>query len=157
MVMAYRNAHGVDTKIVRIFNTYGPRMRLNDGRVVPTLIRQALTGEPLTIFGDGSQTRSFCYVSDLVEGIFRLALSDEHLPVNLGNPEEFTILEFARLIIKLTGARGDIVFQEIPTDDPRRRRPDITKAQTILGWEPKVSLEEGLARTIEWFAPRISG
>lgn len=151
MVMAYHKAHGVDTKIARIFNTYGPRMRTNDGRVVPTLISQALKGEPLTVYGDGSHTRSFCYVSDLIEGIYRLALSDEHEPVNLGNPEEHTILDFARMIVRLAGSKSEIVFCKSPTDDPRRRRPDIGKAKTLLGWEPKVKLEEGLAETIEWF------
>lgn len=156
MVMAYHNAHDVDTKIVRIFNTYGPRMRLNDGRVVPTLIRQALMGEPLTVYGEGAQTRSFCFVSDLIQGIFRLALSDEHQPVNIGNPEEYTILEFAEKIIRLTGSSSRIVFEAIPADDPRRRRPDISKAQRILGWEPEINLEEGLATTIEWFRRKIS-
>jgi dTDP-glucose 4,6-dehydratase len=156
MVMAYHNTHNVDTKIVRIFNTYGPRMRLDDGRVVPTLIRQALMGDPLTIYGDGSQTRSFCYVSDLIEGIYRLALSDEHLPVNIGNPEEFTILEFAELIIKLTGTGSKIIHEAIPEDDPRRRKPDITKARTLLGWEPKINLEEGLSKSIDWFKNKIS-
>jgi len=151
MVMAYHKAHGVDTKIARIFNTYGPRMRTNDGRVVPTLISQALKGEPLTVYGDGSHTRSFCYVSDLIEGIYRLALSDEHEPVNLGNPEEHTILDFARMIVRLAGSKSEIVFCKSPTDDPRRRRPDIGKAKTLLGWEPKVKLEEGLVETIEWF------
>lgn len=156
MVMAYHNTHNVDTRIVRIFNTYGPRMRLNDGRVVPTMIRQALMGDPLTIYGDGSQTRSFCFVSDLIEGIYRLALSNEHLPVNLGNSEEFTILEFAEMVIKLTDAKSGIIYEPIPEDDPRRRKPDITKARRLLGWEPKIMLEEGLSRTIDWFRSRIS-
>lgn len=155
MVMAYHNAHGVDTRIVRIFNTYGPRMRLNDGRVVPTLIRQALRGEPLTIYGDGTQTRSFCFVSDLVEGIHRLSLSDEHLPVNIGNPEEFTILEFAETVRRLTGSKSDLVFNPIPVDDPKRRKPDISRARRLLGWEPNVKLEAGLSRTIEWFRDKI--
>lgn len=151
MVMAYNHAHDVDTKIVRIFNTYGPRMRIDDGRVVPTLIKQALNNEPLTIYGDGTQTRSFCFVSDLIEGIYRLSQTKEHLPVNIGNPEEYTILDFARLIIKLSGSKSEIVHREIPVDDPRRRRPDITKARRLLGWEPTIHLEEGLTRTIEWF------
>ncbi|MHB0999440.1 MAG: UDP-glucuronic acid decarboxylase family protein [Armatimonadota bacterium] len=156
MVMAYHNTHNVDTKIVRIFNTYGPRMRIDDGRVVPTLIRQALTGEALTIYGEGTQTRSFCYVSDLIEGIYRLSLSDEHLPVNIGNPEEFTILQFAETVIRLTGSKSEIVFATIPTDDPRRRKPDISKAQRLLGWNPSINLEEGLAKTIDWFKSRVA-
>lgn len=151
MVMAYHRAHGTNTKIARIFNTYGPRMRANDGRVVPTFISQALRNEPITIYGDGSQTRSFCYVSDLIEGILSLALSDTHEPVNIGNPEEHTILEFAEIIIRLCGSKSRIEFRSLPTDDPRRRKPDITRARRLLGWEPKVSLEEGLGRTIEWF------
>jgi dTDP-glucose 4,6-dehydratase len=154
MVTAYHKTHGVDTRIVRIFNTYGPRMRLNDGRVVPTFIKQALSGEPLTIYGDGTHTRSFCYVSDLVDGIYRLAMSDEHEPVNLGNPDEHTILDFAEAIIRLSGSRSEIAFCESPTDDPRRRRPDITKARKLLGWEPKIGLDEGLEKTIEWFRSR---
>ena len=155
MVMAYHKAHGVNTKIARIFNTYGPRMRIDDGRVVPTLVKQALRNEPLTIYGDGSQTRSFCYVSDLIEGIHRLALSDEHEPVNLGNPEEHTILDFAEMVMRLSGTRSEITFSESPTDDPRRRRPDITKAKSLLDWEPKVGLEDGLRTTIEWFRARL--
>ena len=155
MVMAYHKTHGVNTKIARIFNTYGPRMRINDGRVVPTLIMQALNGEPLTIYGDGSHTRSFCFVSDLIEGIYRLAISEEHEPVNLGNPEEHTILDFAKLIARLSGSKSEIVFAELPMDDPRRRRPDITKAKTLLGWEPKVGLEDGLSETIEWFRTKL--
>ncbi|MCL6520361.1 MAG: SDR family oxidoreductase [Armatimonadetes bacterium] len=151
MTMAYHNTHNVDTKIARIFNTYGPRMRRDDGRLVPTLITQALKGEPLTIYGDGRQTRSLCYVSDLIEGIYRLALSDEHEPVNLGNPEEITIIDFANLVLKLTGSKSKITFAPLPADDPRQRRPDISKAKRILKWEPKVSLEEGLVKTIEWF------
>ena len=154
MVMAYHKTHNLNTKIARIFNTYGPRMRLNDGRAVPTLIRQALAGEPLTIFGDGNQTRSFCFVSDLIEGIYRLALSKEHEPVNLGNPDEHTILDLARLVIRLSGSKSKIEFRKALTDDPRRRQPDITRAKKLLGWEPKVSLEDGLARTIEWFAQK---
>ena len=155
MATAYHKAHGVDTKIARIFNTYGPRMRINDGRIVPTLIKQALKGEPLTVYGDGSQTRSFCYVSDLIEGIYRLALSDEHEPVNLGNPEEYTILDFAKTVARISGSKSDIIFCETRPDDPRRRRPDISKARSLLGWEPKVNLEEGLENTIEWFKTRI--
>jgi dTDP-glucose 4,6-dehydratase len=151
MTMAYRRAHGVPTRIVRIFNTYGERMRLRDGRVVPALIGQALGGEPMTVFGDGSQTRSFCYVSDLVDGIYRLLLSDEADPVNIGNPAELSVLEFARTIRRLTGTSSEIVFRPLPIDDPKVRQPDITKARTKLGWEPKVGLEEGLLRTIEYF------
>ena len=159
MTMAYHRAHGVDTRIARIFNTYGPRMRLNDGRVVPNFIAQALRGEPLTVFGDGSQTRSFCYVSDLIEGIYRLLESNVTDPVNLGNPEEMSILEFAHKIIALSGSRSSIVFVQPEDarvrDDPKVRKPDITRARTLLGWQPQVSLEEGLRRTIEWFRTRI--
>lgn len=155
ITMAYHRYHGLDTKIVRIFNTYGPRMRLNDGRVVPAFISQALRGEPMTVFGDGSQTRSFCYVSDLVEGIYRLAISDEHEPTNIGNPAELTILQFAEVIQRLTGTRSAIEFKELPVDDPKVRQPDITKAGRILGWEPRVALEEGIAKTIEYFRPRV--
>jgi dTDP-glucose 4,6-dehydratase len=151
ITMAYRRAHGVDTRIVRIFNTYGERMRPRDGRVVPALIGQALAGEPMTVFGDGSQTRSFCYVSDLIEGIYRLLLSDEPDPVNIGNPSELSVLEFARTIRRLTGTSSEIVFKPLPVDDPKIRQPDITRARTILGWEPKVKLEEGLSRTIDYF------
>jgi dTDP-glucose 4,6-dehydratase len=151
MTMAYRRAKGVDTRIVRIFNTYGERMRPRDGRVVPALIGQALAGEPMTVFGDGSQTRSFCYVSDLVEGIYRLFLSSEADPVNIGNPSELSVLDFARTIRRLTGTRSEIVFKPLPVDDPRVRQPDISRARTRLGWEPKVKLEEGLSRTIEYF------
>ena len=151
MTMAYRRAHGVDTRIVRIFNTYGERMRPRDGRVVPALICQALAGEPMTVFGDGSQTRSFCYVSDLIEGIYRLLLSGEPDPVNIGNPTELSVLEFARTIQRLTGTRSEIVFKPLPEDDPKVRQPDISRARTLLGWEPKVKLEEGLSRTIEYF------
>jgi dTDP-glucose 4,6-dehydratase len=149
--MAYCRFHGVDTRIVRIFNTFGPRMRARDGRVVPAFICQALDGKPLTVFGDGSQTRSFCYVADLIEGIYRLALSNEHEPVNLGNPREMTVLEFARLILKLTGGNSPIVHKPLPVDDPKIRQPNIDKAKRILQWEPAVSLEEGLAATIEYF------
>lgn len=155
MTMAYHTAHGVDTKIVRIFNTYGPRMRRNDGRVVPTLISQALKDEPMTVYGDGSQTRSFCYVSDLIEGIYRLALSGEHGPINIGNPQELTVLQFAETIRELVGSKSEIVHCPMPVDDPKQRRPDITKARTLLGWEPKVSLEEGLSATIDWFKSRL--
>ena len=151
MTMAYRRAHGVDTRIVRIFNTYGERMRPRDGRVVPALIGQALAGEPMTVFGDGSQTRSFCYVSDLIEGIYRLFLSGEADPVNIGNPSELTVLDFAKTIQRLTGTASRIVFKPLPVDDPRVRQPDIGRARALLGWEPKVKLEEGLTRTIEYF------
>ncbi len=151
MTMAYRRAHRVDTRIVRIFNTYGERMRPRDGRVVPALICQALAGEPMTVFGDGSQTRSFCYVSDLVDGIYRLLLSDEPEPVNIGNPAELSVLEFARTIQRLTRTPSEIVFRPLPVDDPKVRQPDIRKARAKLGWEPKVPLDEGLARTIEYF------
>ncbi|MEO8432016.1 MAG: UDP-glucuronic acid decarboxylase family protein [Acidobacteriota bacterium] len=151
MTMAYQRAHGVDTRIVRIFNTYGERMRPRDGRVVPALICQALAGEPMTVFGDGSQTRSFCYVSDLVEGIYRLLLSQEREPVNVGNPAELSVLDFAKTIRKLTGTGSEIVHRPLPVDDPKVRQPDITKARTKLGWEPKVKLEPGLERTIEYF------
>jgi dTDP-glucose 4,6-dehydratase len=151
MTMAYQRAHGVPTRIVRIFNTYGERMRVRDGRVVPALICQALAGEPMTVFGDGSQTRSFCYVSDLIDGIVRLLHSDETLPVNIGNPAELTVLQFAEVIRRLTGTKSEIVFQPLPVDDPRVRRPDISKARQLLGWEPKVPLEEGLPRTIAYF------
>jgi len=151
LTMAYRRAHSVDTRIVRIFNTYGERMRPRDGRVVPALICQALAGEPMTVFGDGSQTRSFCYVSDLIEGIYRLLLSGEPDPVNIGNPAELSVLDFARTIQKLTGTKSEIVFKPLPVDDPRVRQPDISKAKSKLGWEPKVPLEKGLPRTIEYF------
>ncbi len=151
ITMAYHRAHGVETRIVRIFNTYGERMRPRDGRVVPSLICQALAGEPLTVFGDGSQTRSFCYVADLIDGIYRLLLSDVSDPVNIGNPAELSVHEFAKTIQKLTGAAGPIVFKPLPVDDPKVRQPDITKAKSKLGWEPKVPLEEGLKKTIEYF------
>jgi dTDP-glucose 4,6-dehydratase len=151
MTMAYHRFHGVETRIVRIFNTYGERMRINDGRVVPAFICQALRDEPLTVFGDGSQTRSFCYVSDLVEGIYRLLMSDETLPVNIGNPAEMTVLQFAERIKRLTGTRAPIEFRPLPEDDPKIRRPDITKARKLLGWEPRVPLDEGLQRTIDYF------
>lgn len=155
ITMAYHNQHGVDTRIVRIFNTYGPRMRLHDGRVVPELIFQALTGRPLTVFGDGSQTRSFCYVSDEVDGINRLMKSGCVTPVNIGNPAELTVLQFAEIVRRLTDCRSDIIFQPLPQDDPTRRRPDITKACELLGWEPKVDIKEGLMETIAYFKARI--
>ena len=151
LTMAYHRTYGLRTNIARIFNTYGPRMALNDGRVVPEFIDQALHGKPFTIFGDGSQTRSFCYVSDLVEGLVRLASSDERYPVNLGNPAEMTILDFAKRIQKATGSKDEIVFEPLPQDDPRKRRPDITKARRVLGWEPKISLEQGLKETVAYF------
>lgn len=151
ITMAYHTFHGVDTKIVRIFNTYGPRMRLNDGRVLPAFIGQALRGEDLTIFGDGSQTRSFCYVDDLVEGIYRLLLSDYHQPVNIGNPSEITISQFAEEIIKLTGTTQKVIYKDLPVDDPKQRQPNITRAKEVLGWEPKVSREEGLKITYDYF------
>ena len=155
LTMAYHRAHGVRTTIARIFNTYGPRMQLNDGRVVPAFVDQALRGEPLTVFGEGSQTRSFCYVSDLVDGLYRLLLSDERYPVNLGNPHEMTILEFASHILALTGAKSEIHFKPLPEDDPRQRKPDIAKARRLLNWEPKVSLEDGLRQTVEYFQKAI--
>lgn len=151
ITMAYHTFHEVDTKIVRIFNTYGPRMRLNDGRVLPAFIGQALRGEDLTVFGDGSQTRSFCYVDDLVEGIYRLLLSDYHQPVNIGNPGEITISQFAEEIIKLTGTTQKVIYKPLPVDDPKQRQPDITRAKQLLGWEPKVSREEGLKITYDYF------
>jgi dTDP-glucose 4,6-dehydratase len=155
MTMAYHRFHKVDTHIVRIFNTYGPRMRLRDGRVVPAFIGQALKGEPLTIFGDGKQTRSFCYVSDLIEGIYRLSQADYHEPVNIGNPTEFTILQFAELVRRLTSSRSSLVHNPLPVDDPKQRRPDITLAKKLLGWEPQVDLETGLRRTIEYFRDKV--
>jgi dTDP-glucose 4,6-dehydratase len=155
MTMAYHRYHGVDTKIVRIFNTYGPRMRLQDGRVVPAFISQALRNEPLTIFGDGSQTRSFCYVSDLIEGFFRLAMSAEHGPINIGNPVEMTIQEFAERITEIVGCTSGIEYRPLPVDDPKVRRPDITRARTLLGWEPKVPFDKGIIRTIEYFRTRV--
>ncbi|MBN9384235.1 MAG: SDR family oxidoreductase [Chitinophagaceae bacterium] len=151
MTMAYHNFHGLETRIVRIFNTYGPRMRLNDGRALPAFIGQALRGEDLTVFGDGSQTRSFCYVDDLVEGIYRLLLSDYHLPVNIGNPSEITLKQFAEEVISLTGTKQKIVYKPLPVDDPKQRRPDISKAKEILGWEPKVQRKDGLKITYEYF------
>ena len=155
MTMAYHFYHGVDTRIVRIFNTYGPRMRLNDGRALPNFVYQALSGQPITVYGDGAQTRSFCYVTDLIEGIYRLMQSDEHEPVNIGNAEEITILEFAERIRTLLGASTPIEFRPLPIDDPKRRCPDITKARRLLNWEPKVGLEEGLRRTLDFFRQRV--
>jgi dTDP-glucose 4,6-dehydratase len=155
ITMAYHNFHGVETRIIRIFNTYGPRMRLDDGRALPAFMSQALNGEDLTMFGDGSQTRSFCYVSDLVEGIYRLLLSDYHLPVNIGNPQEITLLQFAEEILKLIDTKSKIVYLPLPKDDPKQRKPDITKAQTILGWSPKVERAEGLKITLEYFKKEL--
>lgn len=155
LTMAYHRIHGIDTRIVRIFNTYGPRMRLNDGRVVPNFLTQALRGEPLTVYGDGTQTRSFTYVDDLVEGIYRLLFSDEIEPVNIGNPEEYRIIDFANLVNEITGNTAGITFKPLPKDDPKKRRPDISKARRVLGWEPRVSLREGLTRTIEDFRKRM--
>lgn len=155
IVMAYHRAHEVNTHIVRIFNTYGERMRLDDGRVLPNFMGQALRGEPLTVYGDGSQTRSFCYVSDLVEGIFRLLFTDFHEPVNLGNPAEITILQFAEEVRKLSGASTPIVFKPLPQDDPKVRKPDITRARKLLGWEPKIGREEGLKRTMDYFKKKL--
>ncbi|HPQ09475.1 MAG TPA: SDR family oxidoreductase [Bacteroidia bacterium] len=151
LTMAYHRTHGLETRIVRIFNTYGPRMRLNDGRVLPTFIAQALRGEDLTMYGDGSQTRSFCYVDDLIEGIYRLLLSDYHLPVNIGNPEEITIKEFGEEIIQLTNSKSKLISLPPMQDDPKQRKPDITLAKKLLGWEPKISRKEGLKRTLEYF------
>jgi dTDP-glucose 4,6-dehydratase len=153
--MAYHQQHGIATRIVRIFNTYGPRMRLRDGRVVPAFMSQALTNQPITVFGDGSQTRSFCYCSDLIEGIYRLMMSDHHLPVNIGNPHELTMVQFAEAIIKFTGSKSKIVHRPLPQDDPKQRRPDITKARTLLGWEPKVSLAEGLRKSVAYFRSKV--
>ena len=156
MTMAYHRAHGVDTRIVRIFNTYGPRMRLNDGRALPNFVHQALTGQPITVYGDGKQTRSFCYVSDLIEGIYRLMQSEEHEPVNIGNPQEISILEFAERIRSLLGANVEIVFKPLPQDDPKQRCPDISKAHRLLNWQPKVNLEEGLRLTLEFFRRQVA-
>jgi dTDP-glucose 4,6-dehydratase len=156
MTMAYHRHHGVDTRIVRIFNTYGPRMRLNDGRALPNFVFQALSGQALTIYGDGKQTRSFCYVDDLIDGIYKLMLSDEHMPVNIGNPQEITILEFAERIRKHFDNVPEIIFEALPQDDPKRRCPDISKAKRILNWEPKINLEEGLKRTLAYFKQEFS-
>ena len=155
MTMGYHRFHGVDTRIVRIFNTYGPRMRLGDGRALPAFMSQALCGEDVTVFGDGSQTRSFCYVDDLVEGIWRLLQSDEHTPVNVGNPAEMTILEFARKVVDLCASGSEIVFKELPVDDPKVRQPDITKARRLLGWEPRVDLDTGLRHTLAYFREHL--
>jgi dTDP-glucose 4,6-dehydratase len=156
MTMAYHRFHRLDTRIVRIFNTYGPRMRLNDGRALPNFLHQALNGEPVTVYGDGKQTRSFCYVSDLIDGIYRLLESNEHEPVNIGNPHEITILEFAERVRALVGASAPIVFRPLPQDDPKQRCPDITKARRILEWEPKVDLKKGLRLTLDYFRARVS-
>ena len=157
ITMAYHRYHRVDTRIVRIFNTYGPRMRLRDGRVVPAFIGQALSGQSLSVFGDGSQTRSFCYVSDLIDGIFRLAMSDFHEPVNLGNPREMTIKQFADEIIRITGTKSAVDYKPLPVDDPKVRQPDITRAKKILGWEPRVEFEEGIKKTIDYFEESSKG
>jgi dTDP-glucose 4,6-dehydratase len=156
ITMAYHRSHGVDTRIARIFNTYGPKMRLDDGRALPTFMVQALKGEDLTVFGDGSQTRSFCYISDMVEGIYRLLYSGEHLPINLGNPDEISVLDFAKQIIALTGSRSRITCKPLPSHDPKVRQPDITKAKTLLSWNPKVSRKEGLSKTVDYFKKKIS-
>jgi len=155
MTMAYHRYHGLDTRIVRIFNTFGPRMRRDDGRAIPNFIDQALRGQPITVYGDGSQTRSFQYVSDLVEGIWRLMESSVHDPVNIGNPQEMTLLELAKRVIRLAGSTSSIVFQPLPVDDPKIRQPDITRARTLLGWEPRVDVDEGLRQTIEWFRHKL--
>ena len=156
ITFAYHRYHGLDTRIVRIFNTYGPRMRLRDGRAVPAFMAQALRGEDVTVFGDGTQTRSFCYVSDLVDGVLRLMDSDVHDPINIGNPHEVTIEEIARIIIRLLGSRSRVVYRPLPVDDPKQRKPDITRAQSLLGWEPTVALEEGLLRTVDYFRQRVA-
>jgi dTDP-glucose 4,6-dehydratase len=156
VTMAYRRYHKVDTRIVRIFNTYGPRMQLNDGRVVPNFMKQALRGEPLTVYGDGNQTRSFCYVSDEIDGFIRLSKSDEHLPVNIGNPNEFTILECAQMVLKVTGSKSEIRYEPLPQDDPKQRRPDITKARQLLQWEPRIDLETGLRKSLDYFRKAVA-
>jgi dTDP-glucose 4,6-dehydratase len=156
VTMAYHRYHKVDTRIVRIFNTYGPRLQLNDGRVVSNFMKQALRGEALTVYGDGSQTRSFCYVSDEIDGFIRLSKSSEHLPVNIGNPNEFTILECAEHVLKVTGSKSKIAYEPLPQDDPKQRRPDITKARTLLGWEPKIQLEEGLRLSLDYFRKAVA-
>jgi dTDP-glucose 4,6-dehydratase len=155
ITMAYHRYHGIETRIVRIFNTYGPRMRVNDGRAIPAFLSQALTGDEVTVFGDGSQTRSLCYVSDLVDGIYRLMMCDDSDPVNIGNPHELTMRQLAERIVALTGSRSRIVEKPLPADDPKKRKPDITRARTILGWEPRVSLEEGLPKTLEYFRTKL--
>jgi dTDP-glucose 4,6-dehydratase len=156
LVMAYHRSRGVNTHLVRIFNTYGPRLHPSDGRVISNFMMQALRGEPLTIYGDGSQTRSFCYVSDLIEGILRLSRSEEHLPVNIGNPNEFTILECAQAVLEATGSKSELCFESLPEDDPTRRCPDIAKARTLLGWEPRIMLPEGLAKSLDFFKSRAT-
>jgi dTDP-glucose 4,6-dehydratase len=156
LTMAYHRVHKIDTKIVRIFNTYGPRMRMNDGRVIPNFIYEALDNRPITVYGKGTQTRSFCYIDDLIEAIFRLMRADINEPINLGNPREFTILQLAKLVVKLSGTKSKIVFRPLPQDDPRQRQPDIKKAKKILKWLPSIELEEGLRKTIEWFRKRFS-
>jgi dTDP-glucose 4,6-dehydratase len=156
MVMAYHRSRGVNTHLVRIFNTYGPRLHPGDGRVISNFMMQALRGEPLTIYGDGQQTRSFCYVDDLIEGIMRLAHSSEALPVNIGNPVEFTILECAQTVLEVTGSKSELCFVDLPVDDPARRRPDITKARTLLGWEPHVPLREGLEKSLDYFRSKVA-
>ena len=156
VTMAYRRYHRVDTRIVRIFNTYGPRLQLNDGRVVSNFMKQALRGEDLTVYGDGHQTRSFCYVSDEIDGFLRLSKSDEHLPVNIGNPNEFTILECAQMVLKVTGSKSKICYEPLPQDDPKQRQPDITKARQLLGWEPKVDLENGLRLSLDYFRKAVA-
>ena len=156
LTMAYRRYHKVDTRIARIFNTYGPRMQLNDGRVIPNFMKQALRGEDLTVYGDGSQTRSFCYVSDEIDGFIRLSKSDEYLPVNIGNPNEFTILECARRVLAITGSKSQIRFNKLPQDDPKQRCPDITKARTLLGWEPKIQLDTGLRMSLDYFREAVT-
>jgi dTDP-glucose 4,6-dehydratase len=157
MTMAYHRYHGLDTRIVRIFNTYGPRMRMQDGRVVPNFILQALKGEPLTVYGQGEQTRSFQYVDDLVAGIGRLLESAEHYPVNIGNPHEMTVMQFAKKILELTGSKSEIAYRPLPQDDPQVRQPDITKAKKLLNWEPRVDLDDGLKQTIDYFRARLKG
>ena len=156
MVMAYHRSRGVNTHLVRIFNTYGPRLHPSDGRVISNFIMQALRGEPLTIYGDGSQTRSFCYVDDLIEGILRLSRSEEHMPVNIGNPGEFTILECAQAVLEVTGSKSELRFEDLPEDDPTRRCPDITKARALLGWEPRITLKEGLQKSLEFFRNKVA-
>jgi dTDP-glucose 4,6-dehydratase len=155
LVMAYHRSRGVNTHLVRIFNTYGPRLHPSDGRVISNFMMQALEGEPLTIYGNGKQTRSFCYVDDLIEGILRLSRSDEHLPVNIGNPDEFTILECAQAVLEVTGSRSELVFKPLSEDDPTRRKPNIAKARTLLGWEPRIPLREGLAKSLPYFQSKL--
>jgi dTDP-glucose 4,6-dehydratase len=155
LVMAYHRYRGVNTHLVRIFNTYGPRLHPDDGRVISNLMMQALRGDPLTVYGDGSQTRSFCFVNDLIDGIARLSRSEEHLPVNIGNPDEFTILKCAQAVLEVTGSKSELRFDALPEDDPTRRRPDITKARTLLGWEPKVTLREGLVKSLDFFKSKV--